>query len=706
MKVVKQEEGQSVVMVVLILVVLIALVALVVDIGNAYAQRRIVQNAADAGAMSATRELARGTQETTNRQVLAKAKEYVELNGVNPDTVTARYFSFDPDTRTTTDLGTVPNTATRPPDEADGVTVSAGKAFNTYLASVIGHDLLAASAESYGQISRGICEAGEGEGLFPIAFSEDLFDNEYDNGFPRVGVEYTIWDKDNPTTRPGNFGWLSWYNDPSNTELVSNMHDTSRSGRWSISDDPIIPGGPGVQNSSDVKAELNVRIADSDPTRPAEVWIPIYNVTEEQGNSAKYNIVGFAYVRLTGYSFQGAYKYVTAEFLSGNYPVSEGGCMDFGTTSVKVRPPIDLTRNIAGNVAFEYLKIEQSTGQTTYPVDVVNVIDVSGSMNDYWGSGGDWQPKIATAREVLIEFNDMLRPELGDRVGLAKYPVPLPDGSTYRRSCDGYRTRERVGAEIVQHLTDDIGAVNGQISNLYANGWTPLAAAMDRGLAAVLDPEWHVEDHIPIIILASDGMGNVRLDGKMTGWTGRDPTEPACNTPASADAIDMANSAKAAGVTVFAVGIGDFLTYVLQAMATPDSDPDYPHFLQASNPTAMQQIYDGLGERIINFDGECTTVPEDRAANQALVTLYQDGSQIGQTYADDAGNFNFNEVEPGTYNLSATVTRDGITYDVLTNKIGGIELDSLPELVVGQASGTYSIHLALKTANPPQCGGL
>ena len=706
MKVIKREDGQSIIMVIFILVVLIALVALVVDIGNAYAQRRVVQNSADAGAMAATRELARGIQVTTNRQVLSKAQEYVELNGVDRDTVTARYFSFDPDTRAVTDLGVVPNTATRPPEAADGVTVSAGKSFNTYLASVIGSDVLAASAESYGQVSRGICQAGEGEGLFPIAFSDDVFANEPD-GKPVIGAEYTIWDKDNNTTRPGNFGWLSWENDPSNTELVANMHTTSRSGGWSTSDEPIIPGGPGVQNSSGVKAELDERIAGNDDTRPPEVWIPIYHVTEGQGNNTLYNITGFAHVRLlSDYNFQGNDKYVTAEFLEGNYPTSEGGCLDFGTTTVKLRPAMDLTRNIAGNVAFEFLKIGQSAGQDTYPVDVVSVVDVSGSMDDYWGSGGDQEKKIATARNVLIEFNNMLRPEIGDQTGLAKYPVSLPDGSRYRRSCDNQRTRERYGAEIVQHLTDDIAAVNGQISSLSADGWTPLAVAIDKGLEAVLDPEWHEEDHIPIIILASDGMGNVRLDGKMTGWSGSDPTEPDCNTPASGDAIDMANSAKAAGVTVFTVGIGDFLTYVLEAMATPDSDPAYPHFLQASNPSAMQQIFDALGDRIVNFEGGCTIIPEDGVANGASVTLYKDGSQVAQTYADDAGNFFFNELEPGTYTFSATITRDGTTYDVMTNKIGGYELTSPPELVVEQSAGTYSIHLALKTASPPQCGGL
>jgi hypothetical protein len=337
---------------------------------------------------------------------------------------------------------------------------------------------------------------------------------------------------------------------------------------------------------------------------------------------------------------------------------------------------------------------------------VVNVLDVSGSMDDEWGSGGDREKKIATARDVLIEFNNMLRPEIGDQAGLAKYPVTLPNGSRYRRACDNQRTRSRYGGAIVQNLTDDIAAVNGQIANLNASGWTPLAAAIDKGLEAVLDPEFHEEDHIPIIILASDGMGNVKLDGKMTGWSGRDPTEPACNTPASADAIDMANSAKAAGVTVFTVGIGDFLTYVLESMATPDSDPDNPHFLQASNPSAMQEIYDSLGNRILNYSGGCTIIPEDQAANAASVTLYRDGSQVAQAFADDAGNFIFNDVEPGTYTFSATVTRDGITYDVMTNKVGGYELTDPPELVVEQASGTYSIHLSLKTDSPPQCEGL
>ena len=712
MNTVRKEEGQSVIMVVLILVVLIALVALVLDIGNAYAQRRVVQNAADAAALAATRELARGAQVTTNRQVLNEAKDYAGLNGVDPNTVVARYFRFDPDTRTTADLGVVPNTSTRPPENATGVTVTVGKTFNTYLAPVIGHNFLDASAESYGQISTGACAAGAGSGLFPIAVRSALFDNERDNGKPTPGATYTIWDKDSRIT-PGNFGWLSWDGDASNTTLVANMHDTTRSGTWALSPDPDdpgappsveIPGGPGVQNSSSVKAELNVRIADSDPLRPKEVLLPVYDTASGQGNNTTYHVIGFAWFVLTDYNFQSSNKWVEGYFIEDAVPVAEGGCLDFGTKTVKLRPPMDLSRSISGSVAYEYLKITSPTGQTTYPVDVVNVLDVSGSMDDYWGSGANRTKKINTARNVLVEFNNMLRPDLGDQAGLVKYPITLANSPTYYYpSCGGSRTKALYGAEVVQSLTSDIATVNGKIANLSANGWTPLAASMQKGFEAVLDPEFHEEDHIPIIILASDGMGNIRLDGKMTNWSGTSPQEPTCNTPASADAIDMANQTKASGVTLFTVGIGNFLTYVLEAMATPDSNPQYPHFLQASDPNAMQQIYDSLGERIINFGGECTIVPENTVAAGALVTLYKDGAIVAQTTANDAGKFQFNDVEPGTYEFSATITSNGITYDVFTNKVGGYDLTGAPTLEVGEDAGTYSINLALKTSNPPQC---
>ena len=51
---VRREEGQSLIIVGALLIVLVLMIGLVVDAGNAYAQRRIVQNAADAAALGAS----------------------------------------------------------------------------------------------------------------------------------------------------------------------------------------------------------------------------------------------------------------------------------------------------------------------------------------------------------------------------------------------------------------------------------------------------------------------------------------------------------------------------------------------------------------------------------------------------------------------------------------------------------------------------
>ena len=99
MNTLRREDGQSIILIVILLAVLLGLVAVVLDIGNAYAQRRVSQNAADAAALAATRVLGPGAAFTTSRKVLQKAKEYAEMNGTDPESVVAWYISFDPDTQ-------------------------------------------------------------------------------------------------------------------------------------------------------------------------------------------------------------------------------------------------------------------------------------------------------------------------------------------------------------------------------------------------------------------------------------------------------------------------------------------------------------------------------------------------------------------------------------------------------------------------------
>ena len=724
MKAIRREDGQSIIMVIFVLVVLIALVALVVDIGNAYAQRRIVQNAADAGALAATRELARGFSNTTNRLVLDKAKDYAELNGIDRDSVVAEYVHFDPDTGESVVLSTVPNEATRPLEEigglsVDGVSVDLGKQFNTYLARVIGRDVLSASAESIGQVSSGVCVAGEGEGLFPIAVDVHLFD--HNGGKPVLDTDhlYTVWgDK----TAPGSFHWLSWNQDPGHASewtLEANMHDTSRSGVWSDGD--YIPCGPGVKNSHGVNAELDLRINGG---LPNPVWLPIYDQVDGQGEGTTYRAIGFGLFEIDRYDLTGSDRFIEGYFKRGNLASSEGGCLDFGTTTVKLRPPIDLTRNIAGRVAYEYLSIQEPpSGQTTYPVDVVLVIDKSGSMDYTWGSPP--VTKMATARSVMADFVAMLRPEpeVGDQVGLVAFPKSGSDtfDSSYCPDCweslyhgcdynvhtsKPQPTYIKLRGWVYKTLTSDVSSVISTIDSLGANGGTPVAHAIKKAIETVTGPE-HIDGHAQIIIVASDGIPNGTLNERWTGFSGSETTGMGeCNSQAEFDAINQANEAKSAGITVFTIAVGtDFSSELLTAMASPDSDPSEPHFLTAANPTAMQDIYDSLGNRIVTYDGGCTVVPQDAAASGARVTLYKDGAEVTHTFADDGGSFAFTNVDPGTYTFSASTTRDGVTYDVFTNQVGGTELEGDPTLVVEQAEGTYLIHLALKTSNPPECAG-
>ncbi len=76
------ERGQVLVIAALLMTALVGFLALVVDVGNAYAQRRYMQNAADAAALAAARLMANSMQTgTTDAAVSATINNYLALNG-------------------------------------------------------------------------------------------------------------------------------------------------------------------------------------------------------------------------------------------------------------------------------------------------------------------------------------------------------------------------------------------------------------------------------------------------------------------------------------------------------------------------------------------------------------------------------------------------------------------------------------------------
>ncbi len=161
------ERGQVLVYVTLAVMTLIAFIGLAVDTGNIYAERRRMQNAADAGALAGARELCLNNGASAAE---AKAAEYMQLNGV-----------------AAADIGSDDITV-------DGhiVNVRASETADTYIAGLAGFptmDVHATSAAACGAAT-GIC------GLWPVGFSTDIWEDVYDNG-NGCGSEIVVWSDSN-----------------------------------------------------------------------------------------------------------------------------------------------------------------------------------------------------------------------------------------------------------------------------------------------------------------------------------------------------------------------------------------------------------------------------------------------------------------------------------------------------------------------------
>ncbi len=159
------ERGATLVYVALIMVVLLAFVALAVDVGHLYAERRHMQNAADAGALAGAYELCFGTAsawETT-------AESYATTNN-----------------RAQAAVATLENNWT--------VNVVASETANTYLAGIIGINNVPIAAEAAAACG----QADSACGLWPIAFDLNQWTNDL---LTRpCGEVFYVWSDDHKDT--------------------------------------------------------------------------------------------------------------------------------------------------------------------------------------------------------------------------------------------------------------------------------------------------------------------------------------------------------------------------------------------------------------------------------------------------------------------------------------------------------------------------
>jgi hypothetical protein len=158
---IRRDDGQALVYVALGMVVLLLFVALAVDVGAAYSQRRLMQNAADAAALAGAYEICFGTP-------------------ANAISTAATY-------------ATVRNTAqsadvTLPADWK--VQVVAHTAASTYFARVIGINTIPVSAEAIA-----VCgKAQSACGLWPITFNKGVYEAN-----KSCGQEFLLWEEGKAT---------------------------------------------------------------------------------------------------------------------------------------------------------------------------------------------------------------------------------------------------------------------------------------------------------------------------------------------------------------------------------------------------------------------------------------------------------------------------------------------------------------------------
>lgn len=296
-----EQDGAVAVLVALLLVVLLGFGAISVDVGQLYQERRELQNGADAAAMAAAHDCAKGVVDCsmTGAEINDTIDAYASANA-NDGESEARIVALD----LTDNYVTV-----------ETETLSGGDGFLTHwFASVLGRprDTVRAMATASWDRVPGTLQ------VFPLAFCLDRFNYVTNNATTFGPPEYHIFYKKNPPdpsivcttsegTYPGGFGWLDvtdpdYSPDPTTCMMTISVSD------WA----PASPGS-GLPNSEPwptcvQRLEDKIVQMDSDPA-VAPILVPIFDKWKDNGANGKFHIAGFGAFRPTGFHLGGSSYY-------------------------------------------------------------------------------------------------------------------------------------------------------------------------------------------------------------------------------------------------------------------------------------------------------------------------------------------------------------------------------------------------------------
>jgi len=106
---------------------------------------------------------------------------------------------------------------------------------------------------------------------------------------------------------PGDFGWLSWTDDPSEPALVTSLTPPGNVSTYvnpndstdhTLVDGKWVFGRPGVANGSAVRSAL-------DTLKSQDITLPVWDQASGNGSNSQYHIIGFAQIRITAYQLPG-----------------------------------------------------------------------------------------------------------------------------------------------------------------------------------------------------------------------------------------------------------------------------------------------------------------------------------------------------------------------------------------------------------------
>jgi uncharacterized repeat protein (TIGR01451 family) len=294
------EVGQSIVIMTLGILVLIAFAALVFDGGTAYAERRHMQNAADAAAMAGARAMAQSG--ATRCDVWAAVTNYAETrNGADGGRTEAYYLQNGNQKGNEIQKSCGPINP-----NVEGIAVVTHKDFNTFFAGVLGERNGDVAAEALAHF--GIVSVPPPNGMQPIARRCDnpnQTDEDQFCGF-QFGVQYDIWN----AGEAGGFGWLDWTGSCGSTQCLIDMLNPD----YTITtyNDPItnchvvatgcwVPGNTGVSNGDAVRTAM-ANWLNGYLGKP--MTIIIWDETTGQGQNTYYHIIGFAEFVLDSFKLQ------------------------------------------------------------------------------------------------------------------------------------------------------------------------------------------------------------------------------------------------------------------------------------------------------------------------------------------------------------------------------------------------------------------